>query len=113
MKDLMQSYQVGQDLGLFLVNFERTCEKAGFLKDSWPQRLLTLRPCEVADVIARMEKEESEDYDKLKSSLLKKYRLSAEAFRRKCMEAEKARNESFVDFAYSLMANMKEWLKGS
>ncbi|KAH7978816.1 hypothetical protein HPB49_006863 [Dermacentor silvarum] len=64
MKDLMQSYRVGQDVGL-LVNFERTCDKAGFLKDSWPQRLLTLLPCEVADVIARMGKEESEDYDKV------------------------------------------------
>lgn len=28
-KDLIQSYKIGKDIGLFLINFERTCEKNG------------------------------------------------------------------------------------
>lgn len=111
MKDLMQPYRSGEDIGLFLVNFERTCEKAGVTKTRWPQCLLTLLPCEAADVIARLTKEEADDYDQVKSSLLKRYRLSAEAFRQKFRNAVKQKDESYADFAYKLMSNMREWLK--
>ncbi|KAH7978570.1 hypothetical protein HPB49_005935 [Dermacentor silvarum] len=38
---------------------------------------------------------------------------SAEAFRQKFREPEKASNESYAEFAYSLLANMREWLKGA
>ncbi|XP_077544813.1 uncharacterized protein LOC144157983 [Haemaphysalis longicornis] len=111
MCDLMRPYKVGEDIGLFLVNFERTCERAQFSRDSWPQKLLTLLPGEASDVMARLPKEEAEDYEKVKSSLLRKYRLSAEAFRQKFREAEKARGESYSEFAYKLRANLEEWLK--
>ncbi|XP_077560823.1 uncharacterized protein LOC144175647 [Haemaphysalis longicornis] len=111
MCDLMRPYKVVEDIGLFLVNFERTCERAQFSRDSWPQKLLTLLPGEASDVMARLPKEEAEDYQKVKSSLLRKYRLSAEAFRQKFREAEKARGESYSEFAYKLRANMEEWLK--
>ncbi|XP_077519779.1 uncharacterized protein LOC144129485 [Amblyomma americanum] len=111
MKDLMQPYRKGEDIGLFFVNFERTREKAGFIRATWPQCLLTLLSGEAANVIARLCKEDSDNYDKVKSSLLKKYRMSAEAFRQKFRNAEKQRDESYPDFAYKLMANLGEWLK--
>ncbi|CAN7941040.1 unnamed protein product [Ixodes hexagonus] len=81
MSKLMQPVKVSEDIGLFRVNFERTCEKMSFVRSSWPQRLLTLLPCEAADVVARLSKEDAEDYAKVKASLLRKYRLSTEAFR--------------------------------
>lgn len=111
MTELIRPYKLGEDIGLFLVNFERTCEKQGFSRESWPQRLLTLLPGEAAEVIARLSTEEVDDYDKVKSSLLRKYRLSAEAFRRKFRELEKGRSESYTEFAYKLKSNMVEWLK--
>ncbi|XP_040073113.1 uncharacterized protein LOC120845340 [Ixodes scapularis] len=91
MKNLMQPFKIGEDVGLFLVNFERTCEKVGF---------------------ARLTKDEAEDYEKVKTSLLRKYRLSAEAFRQRFRSAEKKPKESFPEFAYNLRANLAEWLKG-
>lgn len=106
MKNLMQPFKIGEDIGLFLVNFERTCEKVGFTRQTWPQRLLTLLPCPAAEVVARLEKDEAEDYDRVKSSLLKKYRLSAEAFRQRFRGAEKKASESFPEFAYNLKANL-------
>nr|XP_037275213.1 uncharacterized protein LOC119167790 [Rhipicephalus microplus] len=111
MTELIRPYKLGEDIGLFLVNFERTCEKQGFSRESWPQRLLTLLPGEAAEVIARLSTEEVDDYDKVKSSLLRKYRLSAEAFRRKFRELKKGRSESYTEFAYKLKSNMVEWLK--
>lgn len=50
MTDLMPSYTAGGDMGLFLVRFERTCEKENFARNTWSQHLLTLLPCEVADI---------------------------------------------------------------
>lgn len=83
MKNLLQPYKMGEDMGLFLVNFERACERAECSRESWPQRLLTVLPCDAAGVVARLTREESEDYDKVKLSLLNKYRLSTEAFRKR------------------------------
>ncbi|XP_064474611.1 uncharacterized protein LOC135388765 isoform X1 [Ornithodoros turicata] len=110
MTNFMQPYKLGEDIGMYLVNFERTCERQHFVKSSWPQRLLTLLPGETADVLARMPKDESEDYDKVKSSLLRKYRLSAEAFRQRFRSDVKKPNQPYVDFAYNLKSNLVEWL---
>ncbi|KAH7932760.1 hypothetical protein HPB49_002320 [Dermacentor silvarum] len=46
MTEVMRPYKLGEGMGLFLVNFERTCEKQRFSRESWRQRLLTLLPGE-------------------------------------------------------------------
>ncbi|CAN7988408.1 unnamed protein product [Ixodes hexagonus] len=112
MKDLLQPFKIKEDIGLFLVNFERTCEKINYARDSWPQWLLTVLPCEAADVIARLERAEADDYDKVKSALLKKYRISTDAFRRRFRTEGKKPDESFSEFAYKLKSNLVEWLRG-
>ncbi|KAH7949418.1 hypothetical protein HPB49_009529 [Dermacentor silvarum] len=61
MTELMRTYKLGEDTGLFLVNLERTCEKQGFPRESWLQRLLTLLPGEATDATARLTREEAED----------------------------------------------------
>ena len=109
MKKLMQPFKVGEDVGLFLVNFERTCEKLSFAPETWPQRLLTLLPCEAAEVVARLSAGDADDYDKVKSSLLKRYRLSAEAFRQRFRNASKKSSEGYSEFAYGLKTNLIEW----
>ncbi|KAG0426450.1 hypothetical protein HPB47_026425 [Ixodes persulcatus] len=111
MKKLLQPFKVGEDVGLFLVNFERTCEKLSFAPETWPQRLLTLLPCEAAEVVARLSAGDADDYDKVKSSLLKRYRLSAEAFRQRFRNASKKSSEAYSEFAYGLKTNLIEWLK--
>ncbi|KAH7978603.1 hypothetical protein HPB49_006087 [Dermacentor silvarum] len=111
MIELMRTYKLGEDICFFLVNFERTCEQQGFSRKSWPQRLLTLLPGEPTDVIACLTREEAEDYDKMKFNLPRKYRLSAEAFRRNFRGMEKAGNESYTEFANKPMSSIEEWLK--
>ncbi|CAN7941106.1 unnamed protein product [Ixodes hexagonus] len=111
MKKLMQPFKVGEDMGLFIVNFERTCEKLSFAPDTWPQRLLTLLPCEAAEVDARLSARDADDYYKVKSTLLKRYRLSAEAFRQRFRNASKKSSEGYSEFAYGLKTNLVEWLK--
>ncbi|XP_077508853.1 uncharacterized protein LOC144120365 [Amblyomma americanum] len=113
MDRLMQPYKIGEDLGYYLVNFERTCEKRGYAKETWPQRLLMVLPCEAATIVARLNAKDADDYEKVKASLLRKYRLSAEEFRQRFRRASKKSSESCAEFAFSLKANLTEWLKGA
>ncbi|XP_077553652.1 arylsulfatase B-like [Haemaphysalis longicornis] len=55
--------------------------------------------------MARLQKEKAEDYEKVESKLLRKYRLPAESFPQKFCEAERAKRESFSEFASKLRAN--------
>lgn len=102
MKHLIQPYLVGADVCLFLVNFERVCERKGFTRTSWSQRLLIVLPCQAADIIVRISKEDAKDCGKGKSSLLKKkYRLSTEAYRQRFRNSNKWTGEFYPVFAYA------------
>ncbi|KAH6935084.1 hypothetical protein HPB50_003343 [Hyalomma asiaticum] len=57
-------------------------------------------------------KTDADDYNKIKAALLKKFRLSAEAFRRRFRDAQKTTSETFQEFAFNMKADLVEWLKG-
>lgn len=76
-----------------------------------PKDMATEAANPLADVMARLPKLEAKDYEKLKSSLLRKYRLSVEAFRQKFRDAEIVKGESYLQFAYKLEAYMEERLR--
>lgn len=63
--------------------------------------------------MARLSAGDAEDYNLVKSSLLAKYRISAEEFRRRFRQDKKKGNESFVEFSCGLSDNFTEWVKGS
>lgn len=113
MTKLLQPFKVGDDIGLYLVNFERVCEKQKFSKQTWSQKLLTLLPGEAAQVVARLSAGDADDYQVVKANLLRKYRLSVEEFRKRFKQERKKGGQSYVDFAYALKANFEEWIKGS
>lgn len=113
MSRLLQPFKIGQDIGLFLVNFERACEREGYAVDTWPARLMTVIPCEAADSIARLSAEDSKIYDKVKSSLLKRFRLSAEAFRLRFRDGTGRNANSFAERAFEIKANLREWMKSA
>ncbi|KAH6940368.1 hypothetical protein HPB50_027099 [Hyalomma asiaticum] len=112
MRDLLQPYKMGEDIALFLINFERSCARAGFDRATWPQKLLTVLPCEAAGTLARLPETDADDYNKIKAALLKKFRLSAEAFRCWFRDAQKITGETFQEFAFNMKADLVEWLKG-
>lgn len=113
MRGFMQPFSAGNDISLYLVNFERTCTSAKFGKDTWSQRLLTLLPNEATDVIARMSVEDARDYEKVKLHLRQRYSLSTEALRLKFRKAKRQQGESYTEFAYKAMSFLEEWLKSA
>lgn len=68
-------------------------------------------PCEAAEVVARLSLKEADDYAVVKASLLRKYRLTTEAFRQRFRTASKKPNQSYDEFAYALRADLTEWLE--
>ncbi|XP_064482847.1 uncharacterized protein LOC135395680 [Ornithodoros turicata] len=113
MSRLLQPFKIGQDMGLFLVNFERACERERYSKETWPARLMTVIPCEAADSVARLSAEDAKQYDKVKQSLLKRFRLSAEAFRCRFRDGTGRNVSSFAERAFDIKANLREWLKSA
>lgn len=113
MDQWMKPKKVGEDIALFLVHFERTCERCNFAEGTWSQRLVTLLPGEAANVVARLTASDTVDYGKVKAALLRRYRISPEALRQRFREASKTSDEGYSEFAYGLKTNLVELLKGA
>uniref|UniRef100_A0A6G5ACN5 Putative tick transposon n=1 Tax=Rhipicephalus microplus TaxID=6941 RepID=A0A6G5ACN5_RHIMP len=110
-RDQLPPFVVGEDMAKYLVKFEHVCERNALERSLWAQNLLALLPGEVSDAITCLSREAFESYDEVKEVLLRRYKLSPEAFRQRFRYAEKG-NESHVDFAFRLKADLIEWLKG-
>ncbi|XP_075724330.1 uncharacterized protein LOC142766981 [Rhipicephalus microplus] len=110
-RDQLPPFVVGEDMAKYLVKFEHVCERNALERSLWAQNLLALLPGEVSDALTCLSREAFESYDEVKEVLLRRYKLSPEAFRQRFRYAEKG-NESHVDFAFRLKADLIEWLKG-
>ncbi|XP_075750202.1 uncharacterized protein LOC142814783 [Rhipicephalus microplus] len=110
-RDQLPPFVVGEDMAKYLVKFEHVCERNALERSLWAQNLLALLPGEVSDAITCLSREAFESYDEVKEVLLRRYKLSPEAFRQRFRYAKKG-NESHVDFAFRLKADLIEWLKG-
>ncbi|XP_075737509.1 uncharacterized protein LOC142777099 [Rhipicephalus microplus] len=110
-RDQLPPFVVGEDMAKYLVKFEHVCERNALEQSLWARNLLALLPGEVSDAITCLSREAFESYDEVKEMLLRRYKLSPEAFRQRFRYAEKG-NESHVDFAFRLKADLIEWLKG-
>ncbi|XP_075745896.1 uncharacterized protein LOC119173629 [Rhipicephalus microplus] len=110
-RDQLPPFVVGEDMAKYLVKFEHVCERNALERPLWARNLLALLPGEVSDAITCLSREAFESYDEVKEVLLRRYKLSPEAFRQRFRYAEKG-NESHVDFAFRLKADLIEWLKG-
>ncbi|XP_075734551.1 uncharacterized protein LOC142775914 [Rhipicephalus microplus] len=110
-RDQLPPFVVGEDMAKYLVKFEHVCERNALERSLWARNLLALLPGEVSDAITCLSREAFESYDEVKEVLLRRYKLSPEAFRQRFRYAEKG-NESHVDFAFRLKADLIEWLKG-
>ncbi|XP_075739342.1 uncharacterized protein LOC142784725 [Rhipicephalus microplus] len=110
-RDQLPPFEVGEDMAKYLVKFEHVCERNALERSLWARNLLALLPGEVSDAITCLSREAFESYDEVKEVLLRRYKLSPEAFRQRFRYAKKG-NESHVDFAFRLKADLIEWLKG-
>ncbi|GFX30859.1 hypothetical protein TNCV_4145671 [Trichonephila clavipes] len=75
LKKLIPDFDPKQsDISLYLVIFERQAKRASIEKKEWVGQLLGLLPLEIVQFIAREPEEQAENYDYVKTLLLKRFK---------------------------------------
>ena len=98
------------DIEAYLLQFERFARNAGWKKENWAAKLGVLLKGQARLAYSRMEEEEAEDYDSLKKTLLEKYQLDDEAYRKKFRTTKKSHKETYKEYASLLTLWCERWI---
>ncbi|GBM06020.1 Retrovirus-related Pol polyprotein from transposon 17.6 [Araneus ventricosus] len=99
--------QANNDISLYLILFERQAQAADVPKEFWASHLLSLLPYEIAQFVAREDVGISRDFEKVKSLLLKRYKLTAEKFRQLFSKHCKSPTATWKNFAYEIKSSVE------
>ncbi|GFS89298.1 retrovirus-related Pol polyprotein from transposon opus [Trichonephila clavipes] len=81
-------------------------------EEDWVTNLVGLLPLEMANSIAREPEEKANDYEHIKGMLLKRFKLSPEAFKVKFKSHCKSAENTWRDFGFELANYFNEWILG-
>ncbi|XP_061193708.1 uncharacterized protein LOC133201936 [Saccostrea echinata] len=95
----------------YLQRFERFAENAKWSKDTWSINLSALLTGTALEVYSRLSPGDAFDYDKLKCSLLQRFRLSEEGFREKFRSSKPEKGENPPQFFAHLDNYLKRWME--
>ncbi|GFX62401.1 peptidase A2 domain-containing protein [Trichonephila clavipes] len=79
--ETFHKFNMKDDISLNLTLFERHAELTFLPKKDWVQKLIGLIPIDIAHLIAREPADKCNDYNHVKSLLLKRFKLSPEKLR--------------------------------
>ena len=99
-KDNMDSY---------LSRFERYAEVQGWKMEQWALHLSALLKGKALDVYSRLPTDDSLEYEKLKSALLKRFELTEEGFRKRFKAARPETGETFVQYFRKSRNYLERW----
>lgn len=109
---LIPRYDLKEDISLYLILFERQASRVSLPKNSWVTHLLGLLPQEISQIIAREPEEKADDYDHVKGTLLKRFKLTPEKFRQLFNSSPKKVEKTWQDFHHELKTYFDGWLAG-
>ena len=95
------------ELGSYLLRFERYAENASWEKDTWAIKLTG----RAMDVYTRMSDADASDYDKLKKALLTRYNYTEDGYRKRFREATPETEETPDQFVIRLKNYLAKWLE--
>ncbi|GBN27266.1 hypothetical protein AVEN_64244-1 [Araneus ventricosus] len=104
--------QSNNDISLYLILFERQAQAADVLKEFWVSHLFSLLPYEIAQLVDREYVGISRDFEKVKSPLLKNYKLTAEKFRQLFSKHCMSPTATWKDLAYKVRNYFHGWISG-
>ena len=99
----------GQDPDVFLKSFEKLAALHKWAKTEWPVRIVPLLSGKALEAYSRLSDTDSADYDKIKDAILKRYELTAEAYREKFRSTTQDKDESFREFRVKLERYLAHW----
>ncbi|XP_065921959.1 uncharacterized protein [Magallana gigas] len=88
----------GQDPDVFLKSYEKIAGLQKWDKSQWAVRLVPMLSGKALEAYSRLSDEESDNYDAIKTAILKRYELTSEAYRDKFRKCRQFSDESFKDF---------------
>ena len=98
------------EMGLFLVNFERRAEMARVPKGEWVVYLLHVMPPDIANMLARESVENANSFDHVKELILKKYKLSAEKLKNLFYKHQRDPEKTWRSYTHELSCYLREWI---
>jgi len=101
-------FKEGQDIDSYLHTFEKFAEVYEWPKETWAMRLAALL---AGKAYARMDRDESKEYIKVKKAILKRYELTSEAYRRKFRSSRRAADETFAEWSVRLTRYVDQWME--
>ncbi|GFS75885.1 SCAN box domain-containing protein [Trichonephila clavipes] len=98
------------EISLYLINFERKAELAQVPKKDWVAYLLAVLPAELSNMLAREPTERANNYDFVKDSILKRYRLNSEKLKQCFYRHQKSAEKSWRNYVHELNSYFTEWI---
>lgn len=95
----------------YLQRFERFAENAKWSRDTWSINLSALLTGTSLEVYSRLSPGDAFDYDKLKCSLLQRFRLSEEGFREKFRGTKPDKGENPPQFLARIDNYLTRWME--
>ena len=99
------------DLDAYLQKFERFTETAMWKRDGWASKLSALLSGRALEVYSRLSEEAAKDYEKVTISLMKRYDLTEDDYRRKFKASKPEVDESPEQFIVLLDRYLLQWLE--
>ncbi|GFW57913.1 retrovirus-related Pol polyprotein from transposon opus [Trichonephila clavipes] len=113
LQKLMRTFDPKEgDISFYLILFERQAQIVHIKEEDWVKNLLGLLPLEMANLIAREPEEKANDYEHIKGMLLKRFKLSPEAFKVKFKRHCKSAENTWRDFGFELANYFNKWISG-
>ena len=109
-KPKLPMYKPGDDIGSFIVRFERIASMLTVPQDSYAVRLGTVLSGKAMEVYASLSEEVTADYSRLKSALLTAFNKTPDGYRFEFKTAKVGQNETFEQFASSVSRKLNFWL---
>ncbi|GFX03185.1 retrovirus-related Pol polyprotein from transposon opus [Trichonephila clavipes] len=113
LQQLMRTFDPKEgDISFYLILFERQARRVHIKEEDWVTNLVGLLSLEMANLIASEPEKKANDYEHIKGMLLKRFKLSPEAFKVKFKRHCKSAENTWRDFGFELANYFNEWISG-
>lgn len=93
----------------YLLRFERICETYKIKQELWSLTLARALEGKALDVYQRMNEEDAQNYQKLKTELLKRFQLDERGYRKKFKSAKRETDETVLQYVERMKRYLMQW----
>ncbi|GFT69057.1 retrovirus-related Pol polyprotein from transposon 297 [Trichonephila clavipes] len=99
------------EMGLYLTIFEHQAKFLNIPEKTWTTYLIGSLPPDIAQLVAREDEDDAQNYKKIKEMLLKRFRVTGDRFRQYFTQQKKNPVSTWRDFYFELSSYFEGWIK--